>query len=160
MSAVAELKALIPEAQAADLAEPPLVAAEGGDYSPDDFNPDNLPSVADEAQQAQMRAMVQMLLDVGFGVLAPNWGVESNETEQLTDALIPVLDKYMPNVAGNIGPEFVLLSAVALVAAPRIQQGVPLRVEKEVNPRNESEQPAAPVRPEPPQDVPTHINLD
>lgn len=163
MSAIDELKALIPAATEADAIEPPIQAANDEATAADFPNPDNLPAPVDEAAQAQLKAMVQMLLDTSASLIAPNWDIESAETEALTEALIPVLDKYFPNLGGKIGIEFVLLSTVAMVAAPRIQAGKPMRVEKEINPKkDDAKADAAPKAQsyEQPQAVPTSIKLD
>jgi len=52
--------------------------------------------------------------------LAPNWNIQPEEIEIVSQAAEVVLDKYMPNVKNSLGCEFALVLAVGGIVLPRL----------------------------------------
>lgn len=72
--------------------------------------------------------IVQQLLSMGFGVLAPGWGVTEPEIEQLAKAYGPLIDKYFPDGLGDHGLEINAILITSAVILPRIR--MPRKVEE------------------------------
>lgn len=57
-----------------------------------------LPEQQNDSEENQQ--LLKALFDGGFAVLAPGWGVTETETETLSKAYAPLMDKYMPDGMG------------------------------------------------------------
>lgn len=64
------------------------------------------------------------------GLFAPNWNVQAEEVQAVAVAGEAVLDKYMPNAKSALGCELTLLLAVGGLAAPRLAEGLPRKIEE------------------------------
>lgn len=68
----------------------------------------------------EMRGLVGGVLGMGFSVLAPNWQVQQEEVEQLTEAYTALLCKYCPDGLGEYGVEISAVMITFAVVAPRL----------------------------------------
>lgn len=74
-----------------------------------------------EPAQPETRQIVQPLLEMGFAVLAPNWGVSQPEIEQLSGAYSDLLDKYFPDGLGDHGLEINAILITGAIVLPRLR---------------------------------------
>lgn len=69
-------------------------------------------------------APLARMLWVGASVFGERWGkkwaLSESEIAQLSEATVPVLQKYLPEDLLKAGPEAVLLLAVAMVYGPKL----------------------------------------
>jgi len=79
----------------------------------------------------EMSLLVAGVLGMGFAVLAPNWQVQQQEVEQLTEAYTALLSKYCPDGLGGYGVEIAAIMMTFAVVAPRLStpRAVPPLVE-------------------------------
>ncbi len=68
----------------------------------------------------ELRGLVGGVLGMGFSVLAPNWQVQQEEVEQLTEAYTALLCKYCPDGLGKYGVEISAVMMTFAVVAPRL----------------------------------------
>lgn len=71
--------------------------------------------------------LLRDVLGLGFGVLAPAWGVSPEEVEALAGAYAPLLQKYFPD--GVSGSAVELTAAIATVGIIGRRLGTPRTVE-------------------------------
>lgn len=81
--------------------------------------PDNTPATKD---------ILEPVLAMGFGVLAPNWQVQPQEVEQLADVYAQLLDKYFPDGLGDYGVEISAVMVTGAIVLPRLK--TPRKVEQ------------------------------
>lgn len=128
-----ELGSLAYEASRIDLAAAPVASPEGA-------------TAASEPQSAALewKEVLQPVLFLGFGVLAPNWGVSAEEIDALTEAYAPVLNKYFPDSTNQFGPEIVALMTTSAIILPRLRTPRKLEPVKEPEPVEAEELPREP----------------
>tara|TARA_Y100001951_G_C11296191_1_gene275800 strand:- start:4746 stop:5279 length:534 start_codon:yes stop_codon:yes gene_type:complete len=95
------------------------LAAEAEQIEPhtDPETGDQLPAEREQDGMTTEQA-VQMALGPLFAVLAPNWGVQPAEIEQLAAAYAPVIDKWFPGDFA-MGVEMQAVMITAVIIAPR-----------------------------------------
>lgn len=88
-------------------------------------NQESLNTGKNEVQESDLGiAEVTMMVQVAFGIVAPNWKVTESECKELGRAI----DVYVEKRFGGIGalpPEVALLFTAAIIVYPRI--GTPLK---------------------------------
>jgi len=97
-----------------------------------------------EAAAPDTSEIIEPLLQMGFGVLAPNWGVVDDEIHQLAIAYGGLMDKYLPDGVGKYSVEIGAVMVTAAVVLPRLK--IPRKAEMVDQPepeRTEDEQRAA-----------------
>lgn len=90
-----------------------------------------------EVETAELLAPV---IAITANILAPNWQITDDETNQLATVYGALLDKYLPdNPASKYGLEITALMTTGLIFAAR--KGMPMKLsEKEVNQDEATEQ--------------------
>lgn len=70
--------------------------------------------------EASTAEILNGLLGAGFQILAPNWQVSPQETEQLSQAYGAVVDKYFPDTGlGDFGAEITAVMLTLAIVGPR-----------------------------------------
>lgn len=77
----------------------------------------------------ETKEILQPLFTMGFGILAPNWQVSEDETEQLAGAYAMLMDKYLPTGMGAYSVEIAAIMITGAVVIPRLK--VPRKDEPE-----------------------------
>jgi hypothetical protein len=98
----------------------------------DEVNDDDSEAAADDLEiGALMATVIQTTADI----FAPNWEIQSEESEQLGVVYGALLDKYMPD--NGLGKYSVELSALVVTAAViKSRQGVPMRLPEKTEKKN------------------------
>jgi len=83
-----------------------------------------VPIVAQEEQakdgEISSAELLQPLLTIGFSLLAPNWQIQQEEIEQLSEAYGALVDKYFPDTGlDRFGPEISAVMVTAMIVMPR-----------------------------------------
>lgn len=88
--------------------------------------------------------ILQPLIEGGFGILAPNWGVSPAECQELSAAYGLVIDKYCPDMdlLDKYGPEIAAVTATAMIVLPRMKTPRKLEPPKDVKPAPAPQKPA------------------
>jgi hypothetical protein len=73
--------------------------------------------------------IIDSILQMGFGILAPNWGVTPGECKELSKSYGALFDKYFPGGMGEYGLELTAVMGTAAVILPRIKR--PRKLEKQ-----------------------------
>ncbi|MEW8411362.1 MAG: hypothetical protein AB2696_21220 [Candidatus Thiodiazotropha sp.] len=66
--------------------------------------------------------IIESILQMGFGIVAPNWGVTPGECNELSKAYGALFDKYFPGGMGKYGLELTAIMGTAAVVLPRIKK--------------------------------------
>ncbi|MEW8071943.1 MAG: hypothetical protein AB2826_16105 [Candidatus Thiodiazotropha sp.] len=66
--------------------------------------------------------IIESILHMGFGILAPNWGVTPGECKELSKPYGALFDKYFPGGMGEYGLEMAAIMGTAAVILPRINR--------------------------------------
>lgn len=85
----------------------------------DSLKPEELEPLPREPDQEVLQAL-NAVFGMAAGSLAPNWNIQPEEIEIVSQATEVVLDKYMPGVKDSIGCEFALVLAVGGIVLPRL----------------------------------------
>lgn len=102
-----------------------------------------------KASAAEWKEIIHPVIHMGFTVLAPNWGVNVDESEALADAYVPVLEKYFPDAGTQFGPEISAALVTMAIIAPRLNKPRKLE-EKTPDPKPvKTEEPPAETESEP-----------
>ena len=68
------------------------------------------------------------ILQMGFGVVAPNWNVQDSEVQQLAECYGQLTDKYFPDGLGDYGVEISAVMVTAAIVLPRLK--LPRKIEQ------------------------------
>lgn len=79
------------------------------------------PTGQPEIAEPDTSEIIAPLLQMGFGVLAPNWQVSEPEIEQLSIAYGGLIDKYFPSGVGQYSVEISAVMITAAVVLPRMK---------------------------------------
>lgn len=85
----------------------------------DSLQSEELEPLPREPDQEVLQAL-NAVFGMAAGGLAPNWNIQPEEIEIVSQAAEVVLDKYMPGVKNSIGCEFALVLAVGGIVLPRL----------------------------------------
>ncbi|MEW8346766.1 MAG: hypothetical protein AB2687_00515 [Candidatus Thiodiazotropha taylori] len=80
-----------------------------------------------QQQEPETAEILQPIFEMGFGILAPGWGVTPGECKQLSEAYGQLFDKYFPEGMGDYGAEVSAVMLTAAVVLPRMK--LPRKVE-------------------------------
>jgi hypothetical protein len=97
-----------------------------------------------QPQQQQGPGAAEVLfpiLQMGFGVMAPNWNVQDSEVQQLAECYGQLTDKYFPDGLGDYGVEISAVMVTAAIVLPRLK--LPRKVEQKAANDSEYSQEAA-----------------
>ncbi|MBL1277456.1 MAG: hypothetical protein COB30_015350 [Ectothiorhodospiraceae bacterium] len=117
---------ILPE-QAADLAGLELLADDMGEPGIPGSEPEPVP----EPPAIPTKDLINPLVSLVCGSLAPAWEITEGEQSQLAEAYAAVVDKYFPDGL-PMGPEIGALMITAAIVLPRL--GKPMQVEPEPEP--------------------------
>ncbi|MCG7979595.1 MAG: hypothetical protein N0E58_15875 [Candidatus Thiodiazotropha endolucinida] len=79
--------------------------------------------------------IIESILQMGFGILTPNWGVTPGECKELSKSYGALFDKYFPGgMAGKYGLELTAVMGTAAVVLPRINKPRKLEPQPEQQP--------------------------
>jgi hypothetical protein len=81
-----------------------------------------------QANTPETQEILQPVLSMGFGILAPNWQVQPEEVEQLSEVYAALLDKYFPDGMGDYGVEITAVMVTGAIVLPRLK--TPRKVEQ------------------------------
>lgn len=69
---------------------------------------------------SEYKALLAQLLGPSFALLAPNWNVQEQEVEALSESYAVVLYKYFPDSLGQMAPELGALLVSLAIFTPRM----------------------------------------
>ena len=106
-------------------AEMAQLGAEAEEKSPEEIT--QAAAIVSSSEEEYLELLTH-LLGPGFAVMAPGWGVTTQEVETLAGAYSPLLAKYFPDGPGKFGPEISAALVTVAIIAPRLT--MPRQLEK------------------------------
>jgi len=75
----------------------------------------------DQQNAAEWKEIIEQIAGPAFQVLAPGWNIQPVEVATLAEAYAGLLNKYLPDGPGNIGPELGAALVTVAIIGPRLK---------------------------------------
>lgn len=92
-----------------------------------DEAPESAGELVEQAEGPPTAEIIQPIIDLACGVMAPNWHIQKGERQAMAEAYGDLLDKYFPEGLGDYGVELNALLCTAAVLGPRVAKRIPPR---------------------------------